>query len=52
MSRHRMSDKERAYFCAFLFPPLWPLGLAMLMCDAAEGVGRGVSFLYQRLRRS
>lgn len=50
MSRHRMSEKEKAYFFCLLIPIFWPLGLAMLVCDIAEAIGRGVSSLYRRLR--
>lgn len=51
MARHRMSEKERAYWFAFLFPPLWPLGIAMLLCDAFEAIGNGIRALWQWLRR-
>lgn len=37
--RRRMSDKERTYFFGLIFPPLWPLVIAALICDAARGVG-------------
>ena len=47
----RMSENERAYYFVFLFPPLWPLGLAMVMCDAAEGIRNGIVFLYRRFVR-
>jgi len=51
VSRHRMSEKEKAYFFVLLFPPLWPLGIAMIMCDIGEAIGRGATSLYRRLRR-
>lgn len=49
MSRHRMSEKEKMYFFTLLFPPFWPLALAMLICDIGEAIGRGVQRLYRRL---
>lgn len=50
MPRHRMTEKERAYFFVLLFPLLWPLGVAMLMCDAFDGIGRGIRTLWRRIR--
>lgn len=49
--RTRLSEREKLYLFAFLFIPLWPLGIAMLMCDAVRGTGNGVRNLYRRLRR-
>jgi len=46
-----MSEKEKAYFFVLLLPPLWPLGLAMIMCDIGEAIGHGATSLYRRLRR-
>jgi hypothetical protein len=45
-----MSERERLYLFVFLFPPLWPLGLAMLMVDAVHGIASGVRKLYRRIR--
>lgn len=50
MSRHRMSEKEKMYFFVILFPILWPLGIAMLMCDIGEAIGRGASSLYRKCK--
>ena len=44
-----MSEREKAYLFVFLFVPLWPLGLAMLLCDAVRGIGNGFRKLYRRL---
>lgn len=46
--RHRMSEKEKLYFFVVLFPPLWPLGLAMALCDIGEAAWRGVKSLCSR----
>lgn len=53
MTRHRgpMSEREKAYFFTLLFPPLWPLVFAMLLCDAGEGIATGFRKLYRRIRR-
>ena len=48
--RRRMSERERLYFFAFLFPPLWPLGIAMAMCEICEASGRGIVRLWTRLK--
>jgi hypothetical protein len=44
----RMSEKEKMYFFVLLIPILWPLGLAMLLCDIGEAIRRGLSSLYRR----
>lgn len=36
----RMSDDERALFMCLLFPPLWPLGIAVLIQWAVEGAAQ------------
>lgn len=48
MGRHRMSEKEKMYFFVILFPPLWPLGLAMLICDVGAAIWSGAGSLYRR----
>ena len=48
--RRRMSENEKKYFIAFLFPPLWPLGIAMLLCAAASGVANGTCLLWHRVK--
>jgi hypothetical protein len=40
--RTRTTDRANLYLFALLFPPLWPLGLAMALCDAAESVVRAI----------
>lgn len=49
--RHRLSENEKLYLFVFLFPPLWPLGLAMLLCEAAKGIGSGIRELWRKMRR-
>lgn len=48
--RRRLSEKEKAYYFVLLFPPLWPLGMAMLLCDLIEGAANGVRVLYHRIK--
>lgn len=42
----QMSDHERAYWFAALFPIFWPLLFAMLLCDLVRCVGRGIRWLW------
>ena len=49
MSRSQMSEREKAYLVWFLVVPLWPLGIAMRLCDAVRGIGNGFRTLYRRL---
>jgi hypothetical protein len=37
--RGPMSDKEKAYFLCLLFPPLWPVIPALLICDFGSWIG-------------
>lgn len=37
--RNPMSEREAMYFVCFLLPPLWILGIAMLIGDAAQAIG-------------
>lgn len=46
-----MSEKEKMYFFCLLIPILWPLGLAMLLCDIGEAIGRGFKALWRLLTR-
>jgi hypothetical protein len=49
MSRHRMSDKEKAYFICLLFPIFWPFLPALIVCDIAEAIGRRLKSLSRRI---
>jgi hypothetical protein len=48
--RPPLSEKEKAYLFVFLLPPLWPLGIAMLLCDAAEGIANGARVVWHRIK--
>jgi hypothetical protein len=37
-----MSDDERSIWFGMLFPPLWPLVFAALICMAGEALARAV----------
>lgn len=41
----RMTDREKDYAFGLLFPPFWPLVLAMALCDLGEAAWRGVKSL-------
>lgn len=48
--RRRMSEKERTYIFALLFPPLWPFAIAMMLSDLCVAIGDGCRSLWRRLR--
>ena len=47
--RRRLSEREKLYFFAFLFPLLWPLGLAMALSDLASCAAGKVRGSWRRL---
>lgn len=48
--RGPMSENEKAIFFVLLFPPLWPLGFAWLMCALIEAAGNGLRVLWHRIK--
>ncbi len=46
--RTRMSEKEKLYFFALIFPVFWPLAFGMAMCDMFEYFRNLVNRLYKK----
>lgn len=48
--RRRLSENERIGCLIMIFPPLWPLGIAILMCAAVESAANGICVLWHRIK--
>ena len=48
--RRQLSENERIGCLIMLFPPLWPLGLAWLLCMAVEAISNRARVLWHRMK--